>query len=48
MSQELETQVTDEVARITALPLEQQPVAFAALRDQLEQALNSGDSGAEA
>ncbi|WP_296631648.1 hypothetical protein [Rhodoluna sp.] len=48
MSQELETQVTDEVSRITALPLEAQPPAFAALRDQLEQALNSDDNGAEA
>lgn len=44
MSEDLTAQVKEEVARVSALPLEQQPAAFAAIREQLEQALNSDDA----
>jgi hypothetical protein len=46
MSEDLTAQVREEVARVSALPLEEQPAAFAAVRDQLEKALNSDESGA--
>lgn len=46
MSEDLTAQVNEEVARVSALPLEEQPAAFAAIRDQLEKALNSDESGA--
>jgi hypothetical protein len=46
MSEDLTAQVKEEVARVSALPLEEQPAAFAAVRDQLEKALNSDESGA--
>lgn len=46
MSEDLTAQVKEEVARVSELPLEEQPAAFAAIRDQLEQALNSDESGA--
>lgn len=45
MSEDLTTQVKEEVARVSALPLEEQPAAFAAIRDLLEQALNSDEPG---
>jgi hypothetical protein len=49
MSEDLTQKVEQEVARIIALPIEEQPVAFAALRDLLENALNSvEDQGASA
>lgn len=41
MSEDLTQQVKEEVARVSALPLEEQPSGFAAIRDQLERALNS-------
>jgi hypothetical protein len=44
MSEDLTQQVKEEVARVAALPLEEQPSAFAAIRDQLEHALNSDES----
>lgn len=44
MSEDLTQQVKEEVARVSALPLEEQPSAFAAIRDQLERALNSDES----
>jgi hypothetical protein len=43
MSSELLEQINVEIERIKALPLEQQPSAFAALRDLLENTLNSAD-----
>jgi hypothetical protein len=46
MSEDLTAQVREEVARVSALSLEEQPAAFAAIRDQLEKALNSDESGA--
>lgn len=46
MSEDLTQQVKEEVARVSALPLEEQPSAFAAIRDQLERALNSDESEA--
>lgn len=46
MSEDLTQQVKEEVARVSALPLEEQPSAFAAIRDQLERALNSDESDA--
>lgn len=44
MSEDLTQQVKEEVARVSALPLEEQPSAFAAIRDQLERTLNSDES----
>jgi hypothetical protein len=44
MSEDLTQQVKEEVARVSALPLQEQPSAFAAIRDQLERALNSDES----
>ena len=41
MSEDLNQEVQDEVSRVSALPLEEQPAAFAAIRDQLERALDS-------
>ena len=41
MSENLTQQVQEELARVSALPLEEQPAAFAALRDLLERTLNS-------
>lgn len=41
MSEDLTQRVEQEVARVVALPIEEQPAAFAALRDLLENALNS-------
>jgi hypothetical protein len=46
MSEDLTQQVKEEVARVSALPLEEQPAAFAAIRDQLERTLNSDEDGA--
>ena len=46
MSEDLTQQVKEEVARVAALPLEEQPAAFAAIRDQLERTLNSDEDGA--
>lgn len=46
MSEDLTQQVKEEVARVSALPLEEQPAAFAAVRDQLERTLNSDEDGA--
>ncbi|BDS50223.1 hypothetical protein [Rhodoluna lacicola] len=43
MSEDLTQQVKEEVARVSALPLEEQPTAFAAIRDQLERTLNSDE-----
>jgi hypothetical protein len=43
MSEDLTQQVKEEVARFAALPLEDQPAAFAAIRDQLERTLNSDE-----
>jgi hypothetical protein len=43
MSEDLTQQVKEEVARVAALPLEDQPAAFAAIRDQLERTLNSDE-----
>lgn len=47
MSEDLAQEVQEEVARISALPLEDQPAAFAAIRDLLEKTLNSDGSAAE-
>ena len=44
MSEDLTQQVKEEVARVAALPLEEQPSAFAAIRDQLERTLNEDAS----
>ena len=41
MSEDLNQKVEQEVSRVSALPLEEQPAAFAAIRDQLERALES-------
>jgi hypothetical protein len=43
MSTELLQQITIEIERIKQLPLDEQPSAFAALRDLLESTLNSAD-----
>jgi len=43
MSEDLTQQVKEEVARVAALPLEEQPAAFASIRDQLERTLNSDE-----
>ncbi|MEO0060671.1 MAG: hypothetical protein RL343_289 [Actinomycetota bacterium] len=43
MSEDLTQQVKEEVARVSALPLEEQPAAFASIRDQLERTLNSDE-----
>lgn len=43
MSSELLQEINAEIERIRALPLDQQPSAFAALRDLLESTLNSAD-----
>jgi hypothetical protein len=43
MSEDLVSEVKAEVERIVALPLDQQVNDFAALRDQLESALNDSD-----
>jgi hypothetical protein len=49
MPDDLTQRVEQEVARIVALPIEEQPAAFAALRDLLENTLNSvEDQGASA
>ena len=45
MSEDLTQQVQDEVTRVSALPLEEQPAAFAAIRDLLEQTLNTDADG---
>ncbi|WP_172955986.1 hypothetical protein [Rhodoluna limnophila] len=41
MSEDLVSQVSEQVSQITDLPLEEQPVGFSALRDLLENELNS-------
>ena len=41
MSEDLTQEVQDELARVSALPLEEQPASFAAIRDLLERTLNS-------
>jgi hypothetical protein len=46
MSEDLTQEIKAEVARVSALPLEEQPSAFAAIRDQLERTLNE-DASAE-
>ena len=43
MSEDLTQEIKEEVARASALPLEEQPSAFAAIRDQLERTLNSDE-----
>jgi hypothetical protein len=43
MSEDLTQEIKEEVARVSALPLEEQPSAFAAIRDQLERTLNSDE-----
>ncbi len=43
MSADLTQEIKEEVARVSALPLEEQPSAFAAIRDQLERTLNSDE-----
>ena len=40
MNENFQAEIAAEVERISALPLAEQPAAFATLRDQLEQALN--------
>jgi hypothetical protein len=44
MSEDLIAQVANEVERITALPLEEQPNAFGLIRDELESVLNGAES----
>lgn len=44
MSEDLTQKVKEEVARVAALPLDEQPSAFAAIRDQLERTLNDDGS----
>jgi hypothetical protein len=44
MSEDLSQLVKEEVARVAALPLDEQPSAFAAIRDQLERTLNEDAS----
>lgn len=46
MSEDLTQEIKEEVARVSALPLEEQPSAFAAIRDQLERTLNSDEDSA--
>lgn len=41
MSEDLTQEVQEELARVSALPLEEQPAAFAAIRDLLERTLNT-------
>lgn len=41
MSEDLNQEVQDELQRVLELPLEDQPAEFAAIRDQLERALDS-------
>ncbi|MEN9660459.1 MAG: hypothetical protein RLZZ443_388 [Actinomycetota bacterium] len=41
MNENFQAEIAAEVERISQLPLEEQPEAFAALRDQLERALNA-------
>lgn len=43
MSSEFVEQLSAEIERIKALPLAEQPAAFASLRDLLESALNNSD-----
>lgn len=43
MSEDLTQEIKEEVARVSALPLEEQPSAFASIRDQLERTLNSDE-----
>ena len=45
MSEDLTQEIKEEVARVSALPLEEQLSAFAAIRDQLERTLNSDEDG---
>ena len=40
MSADLAREVSDELARIAELPLDEQPAAFADIRELLERALN--------
>jgi hypothetical protein len=40
MNENFQAEIAAEVERISALPLDEQPAAFAELRDQLEKALN--------
>lgn len=47
MSEDLTQQVKEEVARVAGLPLEEQPSAFAAIRDQLERTLNEDGSASD-
>lgn len=44
MSENLTQEIQAEVAQASALPLSEQPAAFAAIREKLEVALNSDDS----
>lgn len=48
MSEDLTQQVQEEVARVSALPLEEQPAAFATIRDLLEKTLNSDENSSQA
>jgi hypothetical protein len=47
MSEDFTQQVQAELARVSALPLEEQPAAFAAVRDLLEKTLNSDALGSD-
>jgi hypothetical protein len=47
MSEELVSQVNIEVQRISELQLEEQPSAFASVREQLEAILNENPNSAQ-
>lgn len=44
MSEDLVSQVAEEIARIAELALEEQPAAFSGIRDLLENELNGTQS----
>ena len=46
MSEDLVSQVSEQVSQITDLPLEDQPAGFSALRDLLENELKSASKSA--
>ena len=48
MSEDLTQHVQEEVARVSAVPLEEQPAAFAAIRDLLEKTLNADENSSQA
>jgi hypothetical protein len=47
MNENFQAEIAAEVERISALPLDEQPAAFAELRDQLEKALNQSAQDAD-